>query len=828
MRTSPVLILLCLCLCLPLAVSGEESGLAIQAPERVRAYAENALTVSAPAEGRLTVTWAQDGLTGTIAENMSVTVGTHAIPWDALGAHGEPLTAGTVALTASLNGQQAVTEARVGTPAAAVQFAVASHDTLHPGNSEEYHIYYQLSNAGTLRVALLDDAGSTLRTWNLKRNDTQARTFRFDGTVGGKTLPAGQYSFTFQVGEDLPPIVVPLELSDAIVPALPVTATVPSDYLPASDDDADVWAALIAPITVVDIGALSHQAIKDAQGQTVGQVHGQSAGVMVHEVTLDGMARVSAWRTEDGARVEGYVPVSKLKVITPNPRYGVVIDKRAQTLTVYESGSRLGSMPISTGLPTANKLFRETAAGAFLTEKRIASFTSEGYRYDYPIRIDGGNLIHQLGWNRASGFADQEPQLGTKASHGCVRMQRGHGDAQISAYWLWANLPTGTKVLVLDDPNERAAYWPTMFPGQTAPDAIPAPTQAPELAAVASATLEPAPSGEVRTVVMTFGGDSVLGSEESKRRRAESFDSYISERGHGWPFEKLQPIFANDDWTVINLEGVLKDDSGNKQDRLYNFRGPTDFAAILPASSVEMVNIANNHHVDYGKVGRRTTREALDAAGIAYAGYGDLYVWEKDGIKIGFGGIRETTWRQDRQQMANDIALLKAQGCGLIIYSCHFGKEYDPNHNALQTEIAYMAIDEGADIIIGHHPHVVQGVEHYNGGVIFYSLGNLVFGGNLKLTEFDGLLVQAAFTFTGNTCTHTEFSLIPVLTSGAAPANDFRPLPAVGEDRERVLAKVQQDSLLPLMGGVLAFSRTADAGYVLHEPDLTAFQVEAE
>ncbi|HHX20670.1 MAG TPA: hypothetical protein GX722_02655, partial [Clostridiales bacterium] len=213
--------------------------------------------------------------------------------------------------------------------------------------------------------------------------------------------------------------------------------------------------------------------------------------------------------------------------------------------------------------------------------------------------------------------------------------------------------------------------------------------------------------------------------------------------------------------------------------------------------------------------GRRTTKEALDSVGVAYAGYGDVYVWQRDGIRIGFGGIRETTWRQNKQQVVDDIQRLKAQGCDLIIYSCHFGKEYAPNRNQLQERIAHMAIDEGADIVIGHHPHVVQGVEHYNGGVIFYSLGNLVFGGNLDLTEFDGCLVQTTFTFVDNTCTAAEFELIPVLTSGAAPANDFRPVPAQGEDKLRIISRMQQDSVLPLNQGVLVFNRLPQTGFAM-------------
>lgn len=808
MRTTCLLLILCLLL--PLNAMGEEQGFHITAPQRLRPYGENQLTVHAPIAGELTITYAQDGRTGTVVSGMAVDAGASTIPWAALAAHGEPLSTGAVTINASLNGQQTTVEARVGSPVSAVQFAVASSDTIYAGNAQDFHVWHQLSAPGLLRVQLVDQQGQELRSWSLKRDDANARTFRFDGTLWGKMLNEGSYTLLFSAGKEQAPLEVPFAISHQEAPVLPVTVTDPALHMPKSRSPQDVWAAMIAPITVVDIGALAHQNIKDENGKTLGAVHGQTSGVQVLSIE-NGNARVGAWRTEDGCYIEGYIPVDKLKVITPHPRYGVLIDKQTQTMTIYENGSERGTLRISTGLPTAKKLFRETVAGAFLTERRVAAFSSEGYRYNYPIRFDGGNFIHELGWSRKGGYADQEATLGSKVSHGCVRVERGHTDDALNAYWLWANLPTGTKVLVLDDPAQRAAHWQSMFPGQVPPDAEPLPTQTPP-----PATQPPIPSGKTQKIVMTFGGDCVLGSEENKRRREDSFDSFIAAKGYGWPFELLQPIFTQDDWTVINLECVFKDDSSNKQTRLHNFRGPVEFANILPVSSVEMVNIANNHHIDYGKIGRRTTKEALDSVGVAYAGYGDIYVWQRDGIKIGFGGIRETTWRQNKQQVVDDIQQLKAQGGDLIIYSCHFGKEYAPNRNQLQERIAHMAIDEGADIIIGHHPHVVQGVEHYNGGVIFYSLGNLVFGGNLDLTEFDGCLVQTTFTFVGNTCTAAEFELIPVLTSGAAPANDFRPVPAQGEDKLRIISRMQQDSVLPLDQGVLAFTRLPQTGFALH------------
>ena len=209
----------------------------------------------------------------------------------------------------------------------------------------------------------------------------------------------------------------------------------------------------------------------------------------------------------------------------------------------------------------------------------------------------------------------------------------------------------------------------------------------------------------------------------------------------------VQDILDRDDLSVINFEGVLKDDTRDRQaGRQHWFRGPTDFAQVLTQGSIELAGLANNHVSDYGAAGRKSTRQALEAAGIPNFGYGRLHIFEKDGIRVGFGGIRETTYKQDRGIPAREIAELKTQGARFIVYTCHFGEEYQPV-NDLQREMARAVIDAGADIVVGAHSHTVQGIERYKQGLIVYSLGNFVFGGNLELTTFDGLMAGLTLDF---------------------------------------------------------------------------------
>lgn len=308
------------------------------------------------------------------------------------------------------------------------------------------------------------------------------------------------------------------------------------------------------------------------------------------------------------------------------------------------------------------------------------------------------------------------------------------------------------------------------------------------------------------TVTITAGGDAVLGSEEKKRDLPYSFDSVLAARGYSWPFSGLSSIFSQDDITFVNLECVLKNSRTGFEEHLYNFRGLTVYTSVLTQGSVEIVNIANNHIYDYGDDGFDSTKTALRRASIAYSGYGETCVLEVRGHKIGFGGIRETKYKKSPKRMDKDIQALRDAGTEVIIYACHFGTEYENTHNALQTEMAHRAVELGADIVIGHHPHVVQGVEIYRNVPIFYSLGNLMFGGTLALTEFDGCLVSLNLLFDDQTNAYqgADISLIPILTSSSAPANDFHPVPATGDDRTRILNRMQEDTPFDLQNGIFS------------------------
>lgn len=306
-----------------------------------------------------------------------------------------------------------------------------------------------------------------------------------------------------------------------------------------------------------------------------------------------------------------------------------------------------------------------------------------------------------------------------------------------------------------------------------------------------------APARAEETVVITFGGDCVLGTREEWKGQAGTFDDVMAQKGLRYPFGGIEAIFREDDLTVVNLECALAPTAkGHDYTKQHTFRGDPTYAEMLLPAGIEMVCLANNHYIDYGKTGRAATVAALEDAGVQYCGYGYQAIVELNGHRIGLGGCRETVWKASAATVYREIQAMRKAGCEAVIYFCHWGTEYRETHNKTQERMAQYAVNSGADLIIGGHPHVPQGVATVDGVPVVWSLGNLCFGGTHELRSFDGLLVQATLHFDDEGYKGCDLKLYPILTSGERPANDFRPILAAGDDKERILDLVQQDSLM--------------------------------
>ena len=297
------------------------------------------------------------------------------------------------------------------------------------------------------------------------------------------------------------------------------------------------------------------------------------------------------------------------------------------------------------------------------------------------------------------------------------------------------------------------------------------------------------------TVRITFLGDCTLGGEEKNRNAARGFNRVIEQNGFEYPFRNLSVLTAADDLTVANLEGVLSDRNLTKVKKTYNFIGPAAYAEILKTASVECVTLANNHSHDYDNAGYRDTKAALDAERIAHFGTDQPAVWRnEEGLMIGFLGVSGSVSGNRAKEYRKQAEYLRSIGCAVVITVMHAGTEYASEPDSYQHQIVNLALECGSDLIIGHHPHVVQGYEIRDGVPVVYSLGNCVFGGNTNPRDHDALAVCAELSFRDGVPEGMTLRFYPLSVSGEAGRNDYSPVLLDGADAERVLKKMEEST----------------------------------
>ena len=290
-------------------------------------------------------------------------------------------------------------------------------------------------------------------------------------------------------------------------------------------------------------------------------------------------------------------------------------------------------------------------------------------------------------------------------------------------------------------------------------------------------------------VVISFAGDCTLGSD-LRFGRWGSFVEAVEQHGYAYFFENVLHIFENDNLTVVNLEGPLTDATYGA-DKEFVFRGDKEFVNILVEGSINLVNIENNHIFDYFQQGYDDTINVLRENGIGYFGGNIAHIETINGIRFGFlGYMGFTDYEGLRDRITRDIGNLRAMDVDIVIISFHWGEELSNHPNQTQMDLARFSIGEGADFIFGHHPHVIQGIEIYQGKPIVYSLGNFSFGGNRNPRDHDTFIFQMIYIIDGDDITF-ESRIIPSSISSTRHRNDYRPTPSNWEDslriRERLL-----------------------------------------
>ena len=302
------------------------------------------------------------------------------------------------------------------------------------------------------------------------------------------------------------------------------------------------------------------------------------------------------------------------------------------------------------------------------------------------------------------------------------------------------------------------------------PDPVP-----PEVSGTELYTPEPTPTPtpteepEDTSIVISMVGDCTLASSQYN----DHFEEVVGE-DYSWPFAKVVDILGEDDFTIANLEGSFSDTPLSASTTFY-FCAPGDYAQILTEGSVECATMGNNHTNEFGQTGVENTQAALEAVGVDHVGGGVGKIFDVKGMQL---GVYVSPWVPTEGDVKAGVETLQNEGADFIIVCAHWGMEGSYRVNSSQTAVAHAAIDAGADVVCGTHPHVLQKTEAYGDGYIFYSLGNFSFGGNTNPRDKDTAIAQITIDQDedGNYYL-VGTNLIPCSLTSQSGTNNYQPVP---------------------------------------------------
>lgn len=322
------------------------------------------------------------------------------------------------------------------------------------------------------------------------------------------------------------------------------------------------------------------------------------------------------------------------------------------------------------------------------------------------------------------------------------------------------------------------------------------PAETAEETAISTETTETTvPEPQIVTLTITAAGDVTLGNHAGQGYEG-TFREMYDKKDNAYFLQNVKDIFEADDMTIVNFEGVLTfcNDLVEKE---FNMKGDPEYIGILTEASVEAVSFGNNHRLDYGQQGSDDTVAAFEEAGIVYAYDNITGIYETQGIRIGFVSVNEVYDGNAVEAYLEDGIryLREEEQVNLVIACCHWGEERENYPEDYQKELGHKCIDWGADLVLGAHAHVLQGVEVYKERFIVYGLANFCFGGNRNPKDKDTMIFQQTFTFVdGVKQEGQEAKVIPCSVSSVSYRNDFCPTPADGEEYTRILGRINEYS----------------------------------
>ena len=481
----------------------EEPSLSISAPgEEIRPGRPVVISFTVPEEGDCDV-FLQDttGMqTHMIAAGRRAAAGYNSLYWNGT-SDGIPVPAGEWRLTVRMNGAEAETPVTVGTLIPCLISPRFETDTVEEGDT--VLLSYYSTEPGTLM--LQEGDGTEPLYWENAEAGSGEISFQAAMSVGEHRLSLTLAGEDGTLSEAVTLVLNVLEKPDPN--AIPTPEPLPAHlkekaengFTPAhtSDrrgqddtlnywtlpmditDEESVWKVLTSPITVVDSGkrnAEKTQVIirslprEDSDG--VGMVTCVSQGVHVLE-RGEYWSRIECYSSSFhdspilnwNALVQGYVPTAYLKTLMPSQELGLVVDKLTQRLYVFREGRLFATLLVSTGISNAKQPYNETRSGEFLLVSKVGEFASDNLRCAMALRFNDGDLLHEVPYISSQGgrfrdYSINEPKLGTKASHGCIRVQRQASPEGVSQKWLWNNYRKNTRILIWEDWQGRQIEVP--------------------------------------------------------------------------------------------------------------------------------------------------------------------------------------------------------------------------------------------------------------------------------------------------------------------------------------------------------------------------------
>ena len=796
-----VYILSCLMLCAFLVLFftagiSASGSFEIQRIGNIHPYADNIFRIHSDESGQLTIR-IHDNICTYRTLSQRIEAGETDVHWDGCSYHQEKLYEKYYTVTAELRADSgSFHSASFNSPIdysfQFLLYALPSSDCVFLDTADDWFLEYRTVSTGTIRMVLTAD-GDESESFVYSFQSTGGKILRksFE-SISGKNKPSsGLYTVSvFEVSRPKEKHV--FRLSVSVNKPAPENVSVTGEIMPdRSMSETEIWEMMMRPSVVVNIDYFRHQAVyssPDPGAVSLGTLHGQTQGVKVIRTEND-WALIGAWNHEEAAYIEGWVPLSGLKVEYPQKEYGLLIDKKKQTMSVFYKGRIIDTLLVSTGRAEKNRLYQETAAGCFLTGYHRVNFSMNGKRYDYVIQYDGGNLLHQTPYNwgqNKKDFTYGRGYLGAKASHACIRIQAEPGNGGLNAYWLFTHLPYHTRVIVLDDPEEREASARML--------------QRTEKSEMESGFLNreniiTADHGQ--TVAITFGGCLIPGGTSAFNTRKESFVSLVNTYGYGLPLEKIKTYFEKDDYTCINLSGLIFNSTNDSAAENKKVSGaPEGMEEILRGASVELVQMTQDSIYDAGVECVRNTASCIEAcAGTLMRGQ-SVIVMIKDHL-FGFAGCSESEYLADPGIIDTLINDLIRRGCEKIIFLASWGNERQQAHTIVQEAMAHRCVRAGANLVVGNRQGVVQGIEYIEGVPVIYSLGNLLDGStSSKPKKQQGMLMRASFCF-GDGTDSVSVVLIPILPYGKSDENrnDFRPTDELSsEEVTQAMKTIWQDT----------------------------------